>query len=179
MLRKFFQGMAFGGGFGIAFVAVWYMAAYWASPLLVQSYSLSTADDGYSSDTPTGEIPDIAKLTDTIQFHELEIDEQIKLATVIAVATYEPANGGEVRAVISEILKKDPGTTFYYDVGDEYPDAKYQLRESTRYGDGVVIFFTGSPARMKISMTYSGDRISSLGDLPLKLLREKCESPDA
>jgi hypothetical protein len=72
-----------------------------------------------------------------------------------------------------------PGTTFYYEIGDEFPGSSFYPEGRTNYGDGLVIFFTGSPAMMRLSMTYSGDRIRSLGDLPLKLLREKCKEADA
>jgi hypothetical protein len=47
------------------------------------------------------------------------------------------------------------------------------------YGDGVVIFFTGSPASMSMSMSFSGDRIHGLGDIPLQLFKQKCEEPSA
>jgi hypothetical protein len=43
----------------------------------------------------------------------------------------------------------------------------------------MVMFFTGSPATMRMSMTYFGDRVHSLGDLPIELLRQKCEEPNA
>jgi len=111
----------------------------------------------------------------TIPFHELELDQQIEQSSVIAIARYEPGNNGEVKAIITEILKKDPNTTFYYNIGDEYKSSSYYPRDNTRYGDGVVIFFTGSPANMRMSMSYHGDRIRSLGDLPIELLRKKCK----
>lgn len=80
-----------------------------------------------------------------------------------------------MKAVITEFLKKDANVTIYYGMGDEYPSSSYYPKEKTGYGDGVVIFFTGSPAMIKMSMTYSGDRIHGLGDLPVELLRKKCK----
>jgi hypothetical protein len=84
-----------------------------------------------------------------------------------------------MRAIIKDFLKKDPAATFYYDVGEEYANSSYYPKENTRYGDGVIIFFTGSPATMQMSATFSGDRISGLADLPLALLKKKCEEPAA
>lgn len=105
----------------------------------------------------------------------MPIEEQIKASSVIALARYEKSADGKMRAIIKDFLKKAPGTTIYYDVGEEYANSSYYPKENTSYGDGVIIFFTGSPATMRMSMTFSGDRISGLGDLPLALFRKKCE----
>jgi hypothetical protein len=61
---------------------------------------------------------------------------------------------------------------------DEYSAASYYPKQGTSHGDGIVIFFDGSPAMMRLSMSYSGDRIQSLGDMPLELLRAKCEKDE-
>ena len=47
------------------------------------------------------------------------------------------------------------------------------------FGDGAVVFFMGSPATMKMAVTYTGDRIHGLGDIPIELLREKCKEDSA
>ncbi len=109
------------------------------------------------------------------QFYELSIDEKIERASMIAVADFVEAEDGLQRAIISEILKKDAGIEAYYDVGDEHSSSSFYPREGYKSGDGIVLFFTGSPAVMTFGSTYSGDRISGLGDIPLKLFREKCE----
>ena len=85
----------------------------------------------------------------------------------------------DLERIVTEIVKNKPGTTMYYEVGDEYSSSSYYPKGNTRYGNGLVIFFTGSPAQMALSMTYSGDRISGLGDMPLKLFREKCAETNA
>jgi hypothetical protein len=113
------------------------------------------------------------------QFHELELEDQIRRASIIALARYERDPDGKMKAIISEFLKKEPNVTIYYDIGDEYPSASYYPKVNTNYGDGMVMFFTGSPATMRMSMTYFGDRVHSLGDLPIELLRQKCEEPNA
>ena len=83
-----------------------------------------------------------------------------------------------MKAVIKEFLKKDPEVTFHYEIGDEYPSASFYPKPGTDRGDGLVAFFVGSPAEMRLSMTYSGDQISGLGDLPLELFRKKCQLTD-
>lgn len=163
MLRKFIEGLVFGAGFTIAAIVIGVIGATtYFSTLPISHRSGESADEG-----------------NTRPFHELSIDEQIEAASVIAVARFEPAEDGRMKAVLTELLKKNEGTRFHYDIGDEYSHASYYPNERRpAYGDGVVIFFEGSPAMMRSSMSYSGDRIGALGDMPLKVLRNKC-GPDA
>jgi hypothetical protein len=113
-----------------------------------------------------------------MSFHELPIEDQIEQASVIAIARYEPAKDGQMKAVLKEFLKKEEGTTFHYQIGDEYVRSSYYPKQGTSHGDGIVIFFEGSPATMRRTMTYSGDRIHTLGDMPLELFRDKCGKDD-
>ena len=114
------------------------------------------------------------------QFYELSPEEQIARASVIVLAEYEPSPDGKMKAILKEFLKRDEGITFYYDLDDEYPSSSYYPKEDTRYGNGLIIFFEGNPASMRQSLSYRGDRISSLGDMPLELFKSKCgESEDA
>ena len=182
MLKKFTEGLVFGSGFAISFITIWYIAAYLIYPMFIgpqleQSISkqLSGIEPDYRYSIPQN-IKEPSKSEKP--FHELAVEEQIKQASVIALAKYEPAPDGKMNAIIKEFLKKDPGTTIYYNVGDAHPTSSYYPKAKTRYGDGLIIFFTGSPATMKMSMSYSGDRIHSLGDIPLELFREKCNDSD-
>lgn len=108
------------------------------------------------------------------QFYDLPIEEQIQNASLIAVARYEQAPDGRMKAIITDILKKDPDAISYYAIGDEHPSSSYYPSEKSSRGDGVILFFTGSPVSMRLSMTYEGDRIRGLGDMPLALFRKKC-----
>lgn len=117
--------------------------------------------------------------SDQLHFHEFSLDEKIKQASVIAIATYEPSPDGRIKAVIREFLKKEPNTIIRYKVGDEYASGSFYPNESQRRNTdgGVVVFFVGSPALVQYSVSYSGDRIAGLSDIPVKLLRKKCDSP--
>jgi hypothetical protein len=176
MMRRFMDGLVFGAGFAISFVLLWYAAAYWITPALTTS-RIDQINRELSEQGPPLQRHDRRESVgvEGKPFHEMGIEEQIKASSVIALARYEKAPDGKMRAIIKEFLKRDPQATIYYDVGDEYPHASHYPKENTGYGDGTIIFFVGSPARMTMSMTFSGDRISGLGDLPLVLFREKCE----
>jgi len=182
MLKKFVEGLLFGGGFAISFVTIWYLAAFVVSPMLVTS-KMERVDNQPLSERSDQVRPTVSGSESAREpgkpFHELDIDERIKRSSVIALARYERAPDGKMRAIIKEFLKKEPNVTIYYNIGDEYPSASYYPKERTSYGDGVVIFFVGSPAMMRMSMTYTGDRIGSLGDLPMELFRKKCKEPSA
>ena len=172
-MKKFTEGLVFGGGFAISFITIWYIAAYFVTPLFV-SNQIKTIHNYQQSETSNTDNKSLTMLSETKPFHELELNEQIKQSSVIALAQYEKSADGKHKAIIKEFLKKTPGTEIYYEVGDEYEGSSYYPRENSDYGDGSVIFFVGSPAQMRLSMSYSGDRIRGLGDLPIKLLRKKC-----
>lgn len=173
MPRKFLEGLVFGTGFALAFVAVVLGAVSLIVPMTFHSSEQPVAMN--SQEPP----PTPQAQQSVAQFYELPIEEQIKQSSVIGLARYEPSPDGKRKAIFREFLKKDPNTTIYYAIGDEYPTASYYPKEGTNYGDGVIIFFVGSPANMRQSMTYTGDRIHSLGDIPLELFRKKCEKPNA
>ena len=183
MLKKFTECLVFGSGFGIAFLTLWYVAAYVVSPMLFSSKLDNPAADYSSSQNAKPQMPALPspeKFTEPAsQFHELNYEEQIKKASVIALARYERSPDGRMKAIIKDFLKKDPGTEIHYKVGDEYASSSYSPKPGTNYGDGVIIFFVDSPAQMKLAMTFEGDRIRGLGDLPLELFTNKCKAPKA
>lgn len=180
MLKRFFEGIVFGAGFAISFVAIWYVAARVATPMIIAS-QVDAATRHFSEHAG----PDRAEppLATTIYsdpgkpFHELGIDEQIAQSSAIALARYERAPDGQMKAIVKEFLKKDPGIEIGYNVGDEYVPGSHYPSSRADYGDGLVIFFGGSPAMMRMSVGYSGDRIRGLGDIPLQLVKDKCGKP--
>lgn len=178
MLKKFTEGLIFGGGFAISFIILWYLATNLILPMFAHSYaerfSTTEAPKNITHSQPSATESASINSSPVKQFHELELDEQIKLSSVIALAEYVPAKDGKMKAIITELLKNEPGTNVYYNVGDEYTHSSYYPTENTNRGDGMVIFFIGSPAQMRMSMTYRGDRIMGLGDMPIKLLKQKC-----
>lgn len=183
MLKKFAEGLVFGAGFSISFILIWYTASYLITPMIVTSATESEVsrfppEAGASRRLPKASGTDSVR-EPSIAFHEMQIEDQIKQASVIALAKFEPSTDGKMRAIIKEFLKKRPNTQIHYNIGDEYPSSSYYPSDKTVRGDGVVIFFVGSPATMKMSMTFSDNRILGLGDLPIELFKKKCEAPDA
>jgi hypothetical protein len=104
-------------------------------------------------------------------FHDWPIEKKIRSASVIAITTYKK-EGGMLKSIVTSIPKLSQSMTFDYKVGDEYtPESRYP-RENTQYGDGAIIFFTGSPPMMRLSYSYSDGRVSGAGDIPVEKLSE-------
>ena len=105
------------------------------------------------------------------EFDRLSPEERVHAASVIALAKWQ-RSGSTLRCVISEILKQTPDTKFYYKVGDEFSRGNQHTAENADFGDGEILFFTGSPARLEETVAYRHDRITGLGDMPISVLRE-------
>jgi len=138
-------------------VAVWILAILLCGTLLVSFVVLRTVSTAMS------------------QFSHLSPEKQVQISTVIALATYVKSDS-TLKCVNSEILKHAPDTAFYYKVGDEFRPDSHRTSEGTDYGDGQILFFTGSPARLEIAVAVHGDRISGMGDMPVSMLRELISS---
>ncbi|MGH8524511.1 MAG: hypothetical protein ACREXY_09920 [Gammaproteobacteria bacterium] len=112
-------------------------------------------------------------LTDSLAgFHEFPIEQQIRSASAIVLTKYR-RDGDRLTSVVAEILKHKPGTTFHYKVGDEYKAVGDRvIRANTHYGDGEVVFFAGSPATVRLSASYTNERIGMAGDVLLDTLRK-------
>jgi hypothetical protein len=104
-------------------------------------------------------------------FNDLPVEKQIQSASVIAITTYKKEDG-KLKSIITSIPKLASNIEFNYKVGDEYARASRFPRENTSYGDGEVIFFTGSPAMMRISASYENGRIYGMGDMPIEKLSQ-------
>lgn len=171
MLKKFTDGLIFGAGFAISCMVLLFLAGSLMLPMFM-SKNIEYPAGIEQSNVEAHSQP-------SIPFHDLGLEDQIKQSSVIALAKFEPAPDGKMKAIIKEFLKKEPGVTIYYNIGDEHPSSSYYPQEDVGHGDGLVIFFTDSPANMKMSMSYSGDRIHGLGDIPVELFKRKCSEPDA
>jgi hypothetical protein len=168
VLKRIWDGFLFGTGFTLALLLIIVLITPRLMPV---SFS-----PGPRPATMEPHEISPAAIAEGQSFHELPMEEQIKRASVIALARYEPGEDGKMKAVIREFLKMAPDTVIHYKVGDEFASGSFYPSPERHYGDGMVIFFVGSPASMRLSMTYSGDRIHGLGDIPVELFRKKCEA---
>jgi len=104
-------------------------------------------------------------------FDQRIVESTVQSASVIALAKWERSRC-TLRCVVTDILKQAPGSAFHYKVGDEISDLDEEVASDLNYGDGQVLFYTGSPARLEQTAMYCGDRVAGLGGIPISNLRE-------
>ena len=102
-------------------------------------------------------------------FHALPPEEKIKRSAAILLTKHQK-EGGRLKAVVSEILKR-PAAGLSYSVGEELADLSRYEGGDADYGDGDVVFFGDATGDARESMTYRNGRITALGDMPLDVLR--------
>ncbi len=105
-------------------------------------------------------------------FHARPPEEQIRRASAILLTRLEK-EGDRHREIVAEILKRKPGVRLYYNVGEEYRSLSHSPSPGCEgcEGEGSVVFMLGNPAQMVFSVTYEGDRLRSLGDMPIAEIR--------
>lgn len=121
------------------------------------------------SATPPEDLSDF-----NVDLDGLPLDERIQRASVVLITGID-REGATHKAVIRELYVIRAGTQFHYEVGDEYERLSHFPRDNCQgcEGDGQIVFLVGNPARMRVSYSYQGDRISSFGDLSLDDFRRK------
>jgi hypothetical protein len=107
---------------------------------------------------------------EAMQFHDLPPEQMVAKASAILLVSYQP-DGERMKAVVAEVLKKDPDVVLHYAVGDELRYLSYYPKGGETRGEGQVVFMVGSPAEMRSSYSFDAGRIGGLGDMPLESLR--------
>ena len=157
-------------------IAVWVVcgvvvvafAAPWLGYLLSRPSSEPTTIPGGASDLPLAEGSNIDN-----DFHARPVEEQVQRATAILLTQRREQNGRHVQ-VVTEVLKRAPNVRLYYGLGEEVPTLSHAVRpdcDADCEGEGQVVFMTGNPATMTLSMSFRNGRVGSLGDMPLTELR--------
>lgn len=175
MFKRFIDGVIFGAGFAISFVFIWYLASFLIYPMFGESYYAQYTNVDATDTSQNNDLTVLSPNKPEAPFHELSLEQKIQTASFIALAEYEESTNGKQTPIIKEFLKEDSNSEIYYKVGDEYKTYSNYSQSGNNTNSKLIIFFVGSPATMRYSTTYSGDRIHSLGGIPEKLLRDKCK----
>ena len=156
-------------------IAVWALAIFIAAQLLFSVLAIlfpSLVAKRWMRTMP--DRPGVSETAGPEQYNNFPdwpVEKQIQSASVIAIGRYQKS-GDTLKCILAEILKQKPDATFYYKTGDEFAHGDIHIRDNTSYGDGQIMFFTGSPARLQYSCSFTGDRIGGMGDMPLSQLRD-------
>ena len=111
-------------------------------------------------------------------FHELPPEQKVARASAILLVSYQK-DGDRFKAVVAEVLKRNPGVELHYNVGDEMVMYSYYPSDDSSRGEGQVVFMLGSPAEMRSSYSFDHGRIGGMGDMPLEKLREMVKKGNA
>ena len=103
MIKKFAEGLVFGAGFGISFVAFCFLSSYYVYPRMI--VNKTNCDNDVVSDSKQNTDSSIALGTtrskgEDTDFHDLDLDGQINASSAIALAEYEQADDGEMKAIV-------------------------------------------------------------------------------
>ena len=104
-------------------------------------------------------------------FHDLPPEQKVARASAILLVSYQK-DGDRYKAVVAEVLKRNPGVELHYGVGDEMVMYSYYPNDDSSRGEGQVVFMLGSPAEMRSSYSFDHGRIGGMGDMPIEKLRE-------
>ncbi len=171
MLSKFVSGLVVGLGFSVSVVVVVSLWFFLIVPNFMRSQQIT--ETGTSTSVP---IENVYPYIDN--FHELPVEKKIEKSTAIIVTRISKNEDGVYKAIVSEVLKKQDGVELYYrpgDIYDDHSDYNEYEKDNRNIPEGFIVFMGGNPAQMRYSTSYSGgNRISSLGDIPMILFREKC-----
>lgn len=138
-LKRFTEGLLFGAGFAISFTVVWYVAAYVIFPATVGPKIEKEANKQLSEYNSKVVPPEVRREMER-PFHEMGPEESIAAASAIALAKYEPAPDGRMKAVVTEFLKKELDAKVPYDIGDEYSSGSYYPKENVSRGEALLLF---------------------------------------
>lgn len=94
----------------------------------------------------------------------LTLEQKLGRTSAVLITSIS-SDGQSKKAIVKDILKLSPGTTIFYEVGEEFPN-------SSTDGDGFLVLLTGSPASMQESYSIRDGRIRGLGDMPVARLNE-------
>jgi hypothetical protein len=134
----------------------WMRGAMAKGPTRVQESSTTT----YHPPPPEENLPE-----------GLPLDQLVARSTVVLLTSYQD-DGDRWKAVVAEIVKRDPGVELHYSVGDEYPTLSFAKEKGVTCGEGQVVFMVGNPASMRRSYGFDRGRVGGLGDIQISKLRE-------
>jgi hypothetical protein len=151
MLKKLIKGLIFGAGFASAVVVI----------LLLADMYLIDRNHQYNSG---------GTVISTSKWNSFSKEQQISKASVIAVVRYSKGNNGSMVAEIANFYKDNEEVLIGFKIGDKYSKLDYYPKSTNRLRSGVVVFFTGSPAKERSTLYLYEDRVLAYGDMPLEIL---------
>lgn len=157
MMKRFWDGLVFGAGFGVAFTVVSFLSMTFLFPLTMDYVSEEAPERFISSESEQ-----------SVKFHELSFEDKLRNASALIITRYENTEGGKTIAIVDQIYRSSPEVKIYFKVGDEYPDGSFYPEKNTKYGEGTIVVLVNSPADARYSSSLFSGRIGAYGDMPIE-----------
>ena len=153
MFKTFVKGLVFGSGFSIALIAFGFVVSF------------------YIKDS--GNIETHQVYSDVGEWQSLTDEEKITHASAVAIIRYSDGEEGQRLATIANVYKRNQDIVINHEAGEPWPSANYYPRYQHDDRTGAVVLYKGSPAKALSTWYMYGERISTLGDMPLELFIKK------
>ena len=156
MRKTFFKGIIFGCGFCVS-IMIFHIA-------MQKYYEQKFLNERISSQNKTLETmrknqEELKKVQEPKKNESIEPQDLVRKSSVIAILEYKRNFGEKTKVIITEILRINEGVEFNYIVGDEYPFDTQSYNGEELSGDGVVAFFSGSPALLQSAMVHENNTL--------------------
>lgn len=163
MIQKFKEGLVFGLGFGISFIALSYIFAYLLFPIFVEPQIENSISNVTSNIKPSN-------FESIESWNSLSPNEMIKKSSALIVIRYKPMDEDLMTAYIAEIYKKDASVEVSSKIGDRRENSDFYARGMGMDRNGSVVLLTGSPAKERSTLYLYDNRLAGAGDMPLEVL---------
>lgn len=163
MLQKFKEGLVFGLGFGISFIALSYMFAYLLFPIFVEPQLENSISNVTSNIKPSS-------FESIESWNSLSANKKIEKSSAVIIIRYKPTDEGLMTAYVAEIHKKDASVEVSSKIGDRREHSDFYARGMGMDRNGSVVFLTGSLAKERSTLYLYDNRLAGAGDMPLEIL---------
>ncbi|MDX1455490.1 MAG: hypothetical protein R3217_08560 [Gammaproteobacteria bacterium] len=178
MFSKFKDGLAFGAGFGISFIIIFYFASFGMSAV----WSLMASGNDTAIEQESGKQPCDSKKLDedeaqsqlsSMDVWEWPLDARLEDAELILILTYEAGEDGRNIAIITDILKQQEPAR--YKEGDEFSSESFYPGGNRRSLVGKQVFVLEGDRYSTTSGIYDG-HVPALENISIDKMRKTLEA---
>ena len=161
MFRKLLNGFLFGTGFTAALIIVF---------LIVSTLDLSFINKTSSSIT-TG---DEANYEEQQKWRALPETEKISNISGLAILRFKESKDKHMEAYVETVLTKSNPTNLPLKIGERVKKSDYYAKDGhSRNRNGILVIYSGNPAKEVEGAFLYEDRLVSYQDMPLEVFLKK------
>jgi len=152
----------FGVGFTVAIILI-----FWIVSALELSFTTGTT----SNSMTTG---DEINYADQEKWRALPISEKIPKITGLALLRFKEGEDKHMEAYVETVLTKNNSTNLPLSIGDRVEKSDYYAKGGySNNRNGILVLYSGSPAKEVEGAYLYDDRLVSYEDMPLEVFLKK------